>query len=428
MATRRSALAGLSTATTSAFGALAPSPAVTTGLVAPAVGRGNDNHNDRRSIVIAHRGACGYRPEHTLASYELAARLGADYLEPDLVPTKDGVLVCRHEPEIGDTTDVADHSEFASRKKTVMLDGAPVTGWFTEDFTLAELKTLRAKERLPQIRRRNTRWDRRFAVPTFQELLDLRARLSHELGREIGVYPETKHPTYFLKLGLPLEERLLDILHRNGLNTPHAPVFVQSFEVGSLRRLRQLGIRVPLIQLLSATGLPYDSMVVGSGPTYADMLTTAGLATIAQYAQGIGPDKNVVIPRTADNSLGTPTALVDDAHDAGLLVHPYTFRAENIFLPTDLQIGTPARPTDYGRAIDEQVAFLDAGVDGLFADHCDIGVEARRQFRSRPGPPARPLLTIRWIRRSAALPNVLDVDDFERRITTRDSQQTVPDR
>lgn len=381
MATRRSVLAGLATATTSTFSAAAPSSAAaTTRTIGHSVDHADDSRGTRRPIVIGHRGACGYRPEHTLASYELAARLGADYLEPDLVPTKDGVLVCRHEPEIGSTTDVADHPKFASRKKTVMLDGLPVTGWFTEDFTLAELKSLRAKERLPQVRRHNTMWDRRFAVPTFQELLDLRARLSHELGREIGIYPETKHPTYFGKLGLPLEQRLLDILRRNGLNTPHAPVFVQSFEVGSLRRLRALGIRVPLIQLLSATGSPFDCVVVGSGPTYAEMRTPTGLATIAEYARGIGPDKNVVIPRMADDSLGAPTTLVDDAHDLGLLVHPYTFRAENAFLPAGLRIGAPVLPTDYGRAIEEQVAFLDAGVGGVFTDQSDIGVEARRQF------------------------------------------------
>src|SRR3954449_6338803 len=181
-------------------------------------------------LVIGHRGAAGYRPEHTLASYELGARMGADFIEPDLVITADGVLVCRHEPEIGGTTDVASRPEFASRKTTKMLDGEAVTGWFTEDFTLAELKTLRAVERLPQIRQHNTLYNGLFEVPTFQEVLDLRVKLSKELGREIGVYPETKHPTYFRALGLELEPPLIRILRRNGLDHPDAPVFVQSFE------------------------------------------------------------------------------------------------------------------------------------------------------------------------------------------------------
>jgi glycerophosphoryl diester phosphodiesterase len=201
------------------------------------------DENRQRSIVIGHRGAAGYRPEHTLASYKLAARLGADFLEPDLVVTNDGVLVCRHEPEIGGTTDVATHPEFASRKTTKMLDGDAVTGWFTEDFTLAELKTLRVAERLPLIRQHNTLFNGRYQIPTFQELLDLRARLSDELRRTLGVYPETKHPTFFQRAGLPLEPRLLEILRRNGLNQRDAPVFVQSFEVTNLKQLREAGLR-----------------------------------------------------------------------------------------------------------------------------------------------------------------------------------------
>jgi glycerophosphoryl diester phosphodiesterase len=340
-----------------------------------------------RPIVIGHRGAAGYRPEHTLASYELAARMGADFVEPDLVPTRDGVLVCRHEPEIGATTDVAEHAEFASRAKTVMLDGRRVTGWFTEDFTLVELKSLRARERLPQLRQHNTRWDGLFTIPTFQEVLNLRARLSHELGRGIGVYPETKHPTYFRHLGLALEPRLLDALRRNGLNSPTAPVYVQSFEVTALEQLRCLGLMTPVIQLVSATGAPFDSMAAGSGPTYAHLVTPSGLARVAEYAQGIGPDKNLLIPRLADNSLGVPTPVIADAHDAGLLVHPYTFRAENTFLPSDYRSGTPTRPAGYGRAIDEQATFLRAGVDGYFTDHADISVQARRRFlTARPAP------------------------------------------
>ena len=330
-------------------------------------------------LVIGHRGASGYRPEHTLASYELAARLGADYLEPDLVVTKDGVLVCRHEPEIGGTTDVASRREFAGRRTTKLLDGVAVAGWFAEDFTLAELKTLRAVERLPAVRQHNTLYDGRFEVPTFEELLRLRRRLSAELGRELGVYPETKHPTYFQRQGLALEGRLLRALRQAGLNHPGAPVFVQSFEVTNLRQLRRAGLRTRVVQLLSASGSPYDSVARGSGPTYAELSTPTGLATVAAYADGIGPEKSQVIPRRADGRLGTPTALVDDAHDAGLLVHPYTFRAENTFLPTDYRLGPVA--SDYGRAIDEQVAFLRAGVDGVFTDQPDVGVLARSVAR-----------------------------------------------
>jgi glycerophosphoryl diester phosphodiesterase len=335
-------------------------------------------HAPRRPIVIGHRGASGYRPEHTLASYELAARLGADYLEPDLVPTKDGVLVCRHEPEIGGTTDVAAHPEFATRRKTVMLDGTAVTGWFTEDFTLAELKTLRALERLPQVRRHNTLWNGRFEVPTFAELLDLRRSCSAELGRELGVYPETKHPTYFRTLGLALEQRLVDELRRHGLNTPDAPVYVQSFEVTSLKQLRRLGMRTRAIQLLSPSGAPYDTAAAGGGPSYADLATPSGLASIARYAQGIGPHKAMVLPPLADGGLGAATSLVTAAHAAGLLVQPYTFRVENTFLPKDFRSGTG--PSDYGRGLDEQVAFLRAGIDGLFTDQADVGVAARAQF------------------------------------------------
>jgi glycerophosphoryl diester phosphodiesterase len=376
MLTRRTALTGM-TATAlagSLSGSLGGMPALADPIPP------NDQRNQRGSIVIGHRGAAGYRPEHTLASYELAARLGADFLEPDLVPTKDGVLVCRHEPEIGGTTDVVNHPEFAARKTTKTLDGQAVTGWFTEDFTLAELKTLRAVERIPQIRQHNTLFNGRYEVPTFQELLDLRARLSEELGRTLGVYPETKHPTYFQKAGLPLEPRLLDILRRNRLNEPDALVFVQSFEVTNLKQLRELGLRTKSIQLLAASGAPFDTTAAGSGPTYADLSTPDGLRGIARYAQGIGPDKLQVIPRKADGTLGSPTTLVADAHHAGLLVHPYTFRAENSFLPVDFQ--TSAIPSDYGRAIDEQVTYLRTGLDGLFNDQADIGVLARAEFRT----------------------------------------------
>jgi glycerophosphoryl diester phosphodiesterase len=380
MPTRRHILTGLATAVVAA-----PLAGLFGGNAAAAPSD-SGRPRGRSPIVIGHRGASGYRPEHTLGSYELAARLGADYLEPDLVITKDGVLVCRHEPEIDGTTDVAQHPEFAARKATKQLDGAAVTGWFTEDFTLAELKRLRAVERLPQVRQHNTLFDGRYQIPTFQEMLDLRKWLSTELGREIGVYPETKHPTYFQNLGMPLERLLVDALQRNGLNNPNAPVFVQSFEVTNLHQLRTLGLRTVAVQLLSATGAPYDTVAAGQGPTYADLTKPAGLRGIAAYAQGIGPDKLQVIPRAADGTLGQPTTtLVADAHAAGLVVHPYTFRAENTFLPVDYQRGTV--PSDYGRAIDEQVTYLRAGLDGLFTDQADIGVPARADFlaATRPG-------------------------------------------
>jgi glycerophosphoryl diester phosphodiesterase len=325
----------------------------------------------RRPVIIGHRGAAGYRPEHTLASYELAARMGADFIEPDLVSTRDHVLVARHEPDITGTTDVASRPEFAARRTTKLLDGVAVTGWFTEDFTLAELKALRAVERLPSVRQRNTLYDHRFEVPTFDEILDLRSRLSTELGRQIGVYPETKHPTFFQAAGVPLEEPLVAALRRAGLDHPDSPVFVQSFEAANLRELRsRYRLRAPLVFLTSATGTPFND-----ARHYADYLTPAGLHELSGYVDAIGPDKNQVIPRLADGSLGAPTSLVADAHAAGLVVHPYTFRAENQFLPADYRVGTD--PDGYGRAIDEQITFLSAGLDGFFTDQADIGVLSR---------------------------------------------------
>ena len=330
--------------------------------------------NATRPLVIGHRGASGYRPEHTLASYELAARMGADFIEPDLVSTRDHILVARHEPEISGTTDVSARPEFAARRTTKLLDGVPTTGWYTEDFTLAELKTLRAVERLPQVRQHNTLYNGLFQVPTFAEVLELRARLSKELSRRIGVYPETKHPTYFRAAGLPLEEPLVRQLRTAGLDRRDAPVFVQSFEAGNLLALRtRLGLHAPTVFLTSATGNPF-----GDPTSYAEYLTPAGLRGLSRYVDGIGPDKNQIIPRRADGRLGAPTSLVSDAHAAGLVLHPYTFRAENTFLPTELQVGTD--PTAYGRAIDEQFIFLSTGIDGLFTDQADIGVLARALF------------------------------------------------
>jgi glycerophosphoryl diester phosphodiesterase len=329
-----------------------------------------------RPLVIGHRGASGYRPEHTLASYELAARMGADFIEPDLVSTKDHVLVARHENEISGTTDVAAHPEFASRRVTKVVEGVATTGWFTEDFTLAELKTLRAKERLPDVRQENTLYDGRFEVPTFAEILALRARLSRELGRPVGVYPETKHPTHFASIGLPLEGRLIAQLRRAGLDSPSAPVFIQSFQLTNLSRMNARGLRARTVFLALPTGAPYDLASSGDPRTYADLLTPDGLKSLRRNGiDGIGPERTLVVPVAADGAPGDPTPLVRDAHQAGLLVHPYTFRAENVFLPPALRVGSD--PSAFGRAIDEQVIYWRAGIDGMFADQPDIAVLSR---------------------------------------------------
>jgi glycerophosphoryl diester phosphodiesterase len=335
----------------------------------------------RAPLVIGHRGAAGYRPEHTLASYELAARMGADYLEPDLVSTRDHVLVARHENEIGETTDVASRPEYIARKTTKVIDGDTLTGWFTEDFTLAELKTLRATERLPAVRPENTRYDGQFEIPTFAEVLTLRERLSKELHRVIGVYPETKHPTYFRSIGLDLETPLVHQVRGAALDKRIAPIFIQSFELTNLVDLRQhFAVNARLIFLTAASGAPYDLASIGDPATYADLTTAAGLRSLSGIVNGIGPDKSQIIPRNVNGTLAEPTSLVADAHDVGLKVHAYTFRAENTYLPVEYRVGTEA--TAYGRAIDEQLRFLRTGIDGLFTDQTDIGVIARAEFLS----------------------------------------------
>jgi glycerophosphoryl diester phosphodiesterase len=336
-------------------------------------------------IVIGHRGASGYVPEHTLTSYFIAIQDGADYVEPDLVMTRDGVLVARHENEIGGTTNVAEHPEFASRRATKVIDGTSITGWFTEDFTLAELKTLRARERIPDTRPGNTRFDGQFEVPTFEEILALvhgveaqreaRARLlGQPAPRHIGVYPETKHPTYFTSIGLPMEALLVRTLERHGYKGRQGLAFIQSFEVGNLKALSKM-TQLPLVQLIEAEGAPYDFVANHDGRTYAEMITPVGLAEIATYAQAIGPSKLLVIPRTADGKLGEPTALVANAHAHHLLVHPWTFRAENTFLPKDRQRGTA--PTNHGDLAGELLPYLRAGIDGFFTDQADQGFRAR---------------------------------------------------
>ena len=302
-----------------------------------------------RPLIIAHRGASGHRPEHTLEAYRLAVEMGADFIEPDLVSTKDGVLIARHENEIGGTTDVGDR--FPDRKRTRTVDGQSMTGWFTEDFTLAEIKTLRARERLAF---RSHAYDGQFQIATFDQVIELAQQLGKKVGRPVGVYPETKHPTYFRGIHLPLEEKLLASLQAHGWNRREAPVFIQSFEQENLRALRKQ-TRVRLIQLVSA----------------AAMLEGDGLRNIATYADGIGPEKRLVVPVNADGSLGTPTDLVTRAHAAGLLVHIWTIRADKEFLPAGYH-GRPEAEFEQSRQL---------GVDGVFTDFPDL---ATRSYASGP--------------------------------------------
>ena len=328
---------------------------------------------DEAPLVFGHRGASGYRPEHTLESYQLAIRMGADVIEPDLVSTKDGVLVARHENEISGTTDV--EQRFPALKTVKTVDGKAVEGWFTEDLTLAQLRTLRAEERLPELRQESTVLNGLFRVPTLDEVLALAKAATKEQGRTIGVAPETKHPTYFDSIGLSLEEPLLADLREAGLDKAKSPVFVQSFEEANLRDLRRLGARFPLVQLTSARGKPYDHVVSGDPETYADMTTAAGLAEVATYADVLGPDKSQILPRDADGRTGSATTLVRDAHAAGLQVVPYTVRAENAFLPLQYRRGTD--PSAFGDVLSELRDLYATGIDGVFVDQPDLAVLAR---------------------------------------------------
>jgi glycerophosphoryl diester phosphodiesterase len=312
-------------------------------------------------LIIAHRGASGERPEHTRAAYELAIQQGADVIEPDLVMTRDGVLVVRHENEIGGTTNVADRPEFADRRTTKTIDGEAITGWFTEDFTLAELKTLRARERLPQLRPANMAWDGREPILTFDEVLDLAREASTRTGRTLGVAPELKHPSYFAALGLPMEDAFVAVLTRRGLTGADAPVLVQCFEVGPLRRLAAR-IDTPLVQLMSAAGGPADA----PEQTYAQMATPEGLAAIAGYAAWIGTETALIEPTP-----GAPSALIADAHAAGLKVAAWTFRAENAFLPEMDRVGDD--PAAHGRLRERLARFAGYGLDAAFMDQPGLG-------------------------------------------------------
>ncbi|MBW4593549.1 MAG: glycerophosphodiester phosphodiesterase [Brasilonema angustatum HA4187-MV1] len=389
--------------------------------------------NGQVPIVIGHRGGgTGYRPEHTvgdfggdkIGSHNLGIQFGADYIEPDLVVTKDGVLIVRHEPLLATvktdnngnitydnngkpiiqeaTTNVVDFPEFASRLTTKLLDGNRVTGWFAEDFTLAEIKTLRAIERLPNIRPNNTKYNGLFQIPTLDEVINLARKREAETGRKIGIYPETKHPTYFAEAGNYLDgtpihvntsQLLIDNLVANNYTDPDR-IFIQSFEVSNLKDLKEnimpaAGVNIPLIQLIDSSGAPYDFVYHNVGKTYADIITPNGLTQIKTYAAGIGPDKRLIVPASprldnngqpidingdgqisdADRFLRQPTSLVSDAHKAGLLLHPYTFRSDSYFLSPDYQ-GEPLR---------EYEQFIQLGIDGYFTDFANYGYAAKQE-------------------------------------------------
>jgi glycerophosphoryl diester phosphodiesterase len=348
--------------------------AMTTAALAGTLLPGFARAQTRKPIVIGHRGCSGERPEHTALSYERAIDQGADFIEPDLVPTKDGHLIVRHENEIGGTTNVASLPEFAARKTAKTIDGQAITGWFAEDFTLAEIKTLRARERLPQLRPASAAFDGQAQILTFDEVVAIAKAGTQRAGRTIGVYPELKHPTYFNSIGLPTEDRLVALLKANALNSATAPVFVQCFEVGTLKRLRA---KTParLVFLVDGQGGPADLPNV----RYADLITAQGLKDVAIYADGLGPNWNLVVPNDGKTLLPA-TDLVRDAHAAGLQVHPWTVRAENYFLPAALRKGEPQDPgflAQHGDASAVFKALYAAGVDGVFSDFPALAVAAR---------------------------------------------------
>jgi glycerophosphoryl diester phosphodiesterase len=351
------------------WGPLAPTAAVPVSPVGTA----------SAGLVVGHRGASGYRPEHTLAAYELAVRQGADFIEPDLVSTKDHVLVCLHDVELSQTTDVADHPELAERRTTKVVNGRSQTGWFAEDLTLAEVKTLRARERLPVLRPDSAAHDGLFEVPTFAQVLALRAALARETGRPVGIYPELKLPTHFREVGLPLEPVFTEQLRAAGLDSATAPVFVQSFEPTSLRRLKaDHGVRARLTFLSYPTGAPYDLSSSGDPRTYADLNSAAGLTWLSGFVSVVAAEQVQVVPRRADGTLGVPTALPARIRAAGLRLHVYALRGENTFLPVDYRVGTD--PAAVGRATQLDTVFFKAGADALFCDQPDLCVAARRML------------------------------------------------
>lgn len=331
----------------------------------------------KRIEVFGHRGASALRPEHTLASYEKAIEDGADFVEPDLVISKDGVLVIRHEPNIADTTDVARHPEFAGRRTEKTIDGRKQVGWFAEDFTLAELRTLRAIERLPELRPGNAAMDGRFGLVTWEEMIDFVGEQARARGRPIGLVPELKHSTYFAGIGLPLESRFLATLTRG--YAARCPLVIQSFETANLKSMRSgLGRRagLRLMQLIDPGSLPADVVKAGGTLTPAAMMQPAGLRAIAAYADIVAPDTRSIIPLGPDKRLRTPSPLVAAAHAAGLKVMPYTFRPENHFLPADFQTGAGPAARNPAGSIAEMRAYLAAGIDGFFTDDPGLGRQA----------------------------------------------------
>ena len=356
----------------------------------------------RAPLVVAHRGASGYLPEETIEAYTRAIALGADYIEMDLISTKDGVLIARHDPNLAISTDVATRPEFASRKKTLQVDGETQTGWFSNDFTLEEIKRLGA---ISTDAERPQQFNGRYKVVTFQEVIDLAKAKSRETGRTIGVYPETKNPTYFRDLGLPLEDKLIAMLEAAGWNSPDAPVFVQSFEPGSLKYMKSRGLKTKKVQLIDGDGIdlktgamtykvpadrPYEWTKAGDRRNFDVMVTPAGLAEIKSYADGIGPWKRYIVSikgtigpdgkpvdvnrdgkiNDADAASMAPTSLVADAHKAGLFVHPFTFRNESRRLASDYK----------GDGTNEYLAFYRLGVDGVFTDFTDTALAARNAW------------------------------------------------
>lgn len=328
-----------------------------------------------RPIIIAHRGVPESHHEHTRSSYLAAIADGADFIEPDVVATADGHLIVRHENEIGHTTDVADRPEFADRRRRATIDGRELEGWFVEDFTLEEIKRLRTRERIGDIRPHNLELPAQ-EVLTFDEVLQIQAEENarRDAASAIGVYVETKHPSHFALHGLDLNRLVLEALERFGLNRAEAPVVIQSFETDNLRRLRT-ETAVPLVQLIDWSGGPAD--LVDQGRNYRDLLTGEGLDDIAAYARGIGPHKRHVIALDAEQNWNGPTDLVVRAHERGLWVHPWTMRSENAFLPRNLRRGDDAAA--HGEALAEHLAYFEVGVDGLFSDVTATAVAARNQ-------------------------------------------------
>lgn len=334
----------------------------------------------KKPLIIGHRGACGYRPEHTAASYRLAVEMGADFIEPDLVSTKDGYLIARHDNVLNLTTDVATRQRFTTKKTTKIIDGESIEGWFSEDFTLDEIKQLKAIERIPEIRPENTEYDGQFEILTLDEIILLTKELEREFDRTIGLYIETKHPSYFTSLDLPLEPPLLEALGKAGYAGKDAPIYLQSFETENLEWLRSY-TQLPLIQLLWLEGQPADAALRGDNLTYDDMATPEGLRKIALYADGVGPEKShFILAANANGQLDPARAssFITDAHAAGLDVHPYTFRQENTFLPSALRSSEDDRMPD---GLEEELSiFMELGVDGVFTDNPDIGVRAKQGF------------------------------------------------